>query len=138
MNEKRGSRPSSVGAIGRPPAGLAALDDSVLKQVRDDYGDEDGAILAELIAAFVDAADTFECAAALPDNIAQATLGQRAQQLRGTAVMVGARNVAALCYQLEAVDRAGHTQAVAQLMTSLSLAIAQAKHALKRMLPRTP
>lgn len=114
------------------------MDPSVLKQVRADYGDEDGAILAELIAAFIDAADTFECAAALPDEIAQVPLGQRAQQLRGAAVMVGAQNVAALCYQLEAVDRAGHKQAVAQLMASLSLAIAQAKHALERMKPRAP
>jgi HPt (histidine-containing phosphotransfer) domain-containing protein len=89
--------------------------------------------LQALVATFIESCDMFECAATLPGSAGEMMLVRPVQQLRATAVMVGAQQVAALCYQVEAADRSGDTLQVSEFSAALLSAIAAAKDALARI-----
>jgi HPt (histidine-containing phosphotransfer) domain-containing protein len=122
----------------RTIAARGPIQEHVLSQVRSDFDDADGSIVAALVAAFTESADIFELASVLPEDLEHSTLEQRAQRLRGAAVMVGAQHVATLCHHIEAAARCADRPCTDELVQQLLAAIRVANAALSRALSVDP
>lgn len=136
MSDNEGSRRTSARSASSTNSRAALpprpIEESVLSQLRIDFGDDDGSLTVGLIDAFAESADTFELASALPESFEPSTLAQQAQRLRGAALMVGAQQVARLCQELELASHSSDRERLDQLNAELTVAISAANEALAR------
>jgi HPt (histidine-containing phosphotransfer) domain-containing protein len=111
------------------------IDMAAIAKFKSDHRDDDGSLLAELVAAFAEEAHATLLASSSPAvKESRVILSTRVQRLKKTAAILGARQVVTLCERIAAADRADNGAGSVLAFSHLESALARAISALQRLL----
>ena len=109
----------------------ATVDTQVLVRLQDQTGDEDGELLAELVAVFVeDARETCSRLAGLAQAGPSETVSREAHRLKSGAANLGATVMTSLCKELETKGASEPASTLQDLVTQLTDELARVEPAL--------